>query len=651
MKRAYYGDTVTNFLSQSESLLLGELAKNNQFALEDLQRNTWLTEIRILKREFCHFSDAYLLFEYTIPRIGNRVDNILIYKGLIFLFEFKVGELEYTRNAIDQVIDYALDLKYFHKESHTRKIIPILVATKAYDYCNQINLSEDGISNVLLCNEANIKQTIDSVCHKFCDVSLDPETWVNSLYMPTPSIIEAAQALYRNHSVEEISRNDAEAINLQSTTAAINYIIDDCKRNHRKAICFITGVPGAGKTLAGLNIANERHKFDENEHAVLLSGNQPLVEVLQEALARDESERNHTKKSESLRKARAFIQIIHHFRDDAISVTKPPLEKVAIFDEAQRAWNESSLVKFMATKKGVPDFRMSEPEFLISIMDRHQDWTVIICLIGGGQEINTGEAGLQEWFVALKGKYPHWNVYISDKLGDSEYIGTSTIKDLVEGLPNTLVEELHLSVSLRSFRSEKVSEFVKTLLDVNSARASELYCELRKVFPIVLTRDLEKAKAWVKSLARGTERYGMTASSGAKRLRIFGIWVQSKIEATNWFLNGKDDVRSSYFLEDTATEFDIQGLELDWTIVGWDANLRFENGKFNYFNFNGAKWQNINDPIKKSYLKNAYRVLLTRARQGFVIFIPFGDSEDYSRPNEYYDGTYEYLKSIGIEEI
>lgn len=651
MKRAYYGGTVSNFLVQDENYLLGELARNNQFSLEDLQRNTWIAEICILKRELRTFTDGYLLFEYTIPRIGNRIDNVLTYKGLVFLLEFKVGEREYTRNAIDQVMDYALDLKYFHKECHFRKIIPILVATKAKNIISEIKFSEDGIFDVLLCNETNIALTIERVCQSFGDVPIESENWINSIYMPTPTIIEAAQALYRNHSVEEISRSDASAINLNSTTMAINKIIDDSKRDHKKSICFITGVPGAGKTLAGLNIANERHRFDENEHAVLLSGNQPLVDVLQEALARDESGRTHTSKSGSLRKAKAFIQNIHHFRDDAISVKTEPNEKVVIFDEAQRAWDEPSLVNFMARKKGIPNFRMSEPEFLISIMDRHHDWAVIICLIGGGQEINTGEAGLQEWFNALNSKYRNWNVYISDKLGDSEYVGNSTVEKLVEGLPYNIVEELHLSVSLRSFRSENVSEFVKALLDVNNDKASKLYHGLRNDFPIVITRDFEEAKAWVKARARGSERFGITASSGAKRLRIFGIWVQSKIEAKNWFLNKKDDVRSSYFLEDTATEFDIQGLELDWTIVGWDANLRFEHGEFNYYNFKGASWQRIISLTDRGYLKNAYRVLLTRARQGFVIFIPCGDGEDYSRPYAYYDGTYNYLKSIGIEEL
>lgn len=673
MQRAYYSENVSRFLGQNPYEILGILAKNNTFALDDLQKYAWTEEIRVLNRALRNFGTGHILFEYTIPRIGHRIDNVLLCGGLIFLLEFKVGEKDYPQHAIDQVMDYALDLKNFHKESHNKKIVPILISTRAEDRNNLVQPFEDGIFNVLCCNEKNLETMIriilqmvgnqgDDAANSWRRVSevsdgygrdapIDPQVWINSQYMPTPTIIEAAQALYRDHNVDDISRSDAGAINLSETTKAINQIIDYSKHNQKKSICFITGVPGAGKTLAGLNIANLRHRFDENEHAVFLSGNQPLVDVLQEALARDESVRNGTTKSSALMKVKAFVQIIHHFRDDAISVQTAPIEKVAIFDEAQRAWDAPNLEDFMRRKKGVPDFAMSEPEFLISIMNRHKDWSVIICLIGGGQEINTGEAGLLEWFDALRNNYSDWNIYISNNITDSEYVKESTLGQMTKGLVCNIVPELHLAVSIRSFRSEKLSAFVKALLDVNIADAKMLYEEVHTDYPIFLTRDLDCAKTWIKSRARGTERYGLTASSGAKRLRQFGIWVQSKVEAKNWFLNDKDDVRSSFFLEDTATEFDIQGLELDWSIVGWDANLRFENSCFTYYSFKGSKWQHINRTIDREYLKNAYRVLLTRARQGMIIFIPQGDDKDYSRPCEYYDGVYEYLKSLGIEEV
>lgn len=648
IQRAYYSDTLTDFLAKSKLEIFGELCSNDQFSAEDLQKNTWKTEIDILKEQLITFKDGHIILEYTIPRIGNRIDGVFIYKGIVFLFEFKVGSNIYINHDIEQVIDYALDLNSFHKESHNKLLVPILICTEASNKDFSISLMKDNILNPLYCNKNNIANCINNVIKNFTQSEFSPYDWINSIYMPTPTIIEAAQVLYHGHNVEEISRNDASAINLTRTTKAISDIIDFTKQNNKKSICFITGVPGAGKTLAGLNIAIDRQRVAEDEHAIFLSGNGPLVEVLQESLARDDSTRNSTKKAEAMRKAKEFIQIIHHFRDDAISTTLAPIEKVAIFDEAQRAWDETNLTNFMKRKKGVFDFDMSEPEFLINIMNRHSDWSAIICLIGGGQEINTGEAGLIEWFDSLRNKFSNWDVYVSDKISDHEYTRGKSVNTLIQGLNCKIVKDLHLSVSLRSFRSENVAGFVKDVLDVNVENAKQLLAQFKNDYPIYITRDLNKAKTWIINQAKGSERYGMIASSGAKRLRSYGIWVQNKVDAPTWFLNGKDDVRSSYFLEETATEFDIQGLELDWSILCWDANLRFNNGKFEYYNFIGSKWQNINKLENVLYLKNAYRVLMTRARQGFVIFVPEGNLKDITRLPKYYDGIYSYLVSLGI---
>jgi Uncharacterized conserved protein (DUF2075). len=652
LKRAYYSSSVSEFIEENDFAIFGEITRNDQFAADDLQKNTWKKEIEILKRDLTDCKDGHLLFEYTIPRIGNRIDNVLLYNGIVFLLEFKVGESTYANYAIEQVTDYALDLSCFHKESNNKLLVPILICTRAPEKHQTIKLMKDNILEPYCCNEFNIGKYILEVCSLYQREHFSPHSWINSLYMPTPTIIEAAQALYMGHNVEDISRNDASAKNLNQTKKAINDIIDHSKADNKKSICFITGVPGAGKTLAGLNIAIERQKVDENEHAVFLSGNGPLVDVLQEALARDDVQRNSTRKNEAMRKAKEFIQIIHHFRDDAISVDTPPIERVAIFDEAQRAWDQPNLTDFMKRKKGVLDFNMSEPEFLISILNRHSGWATIVCLIGGGQEINKGEsAGISGWFESLRNKYPDWDVYISNKITDEEYSKGNTFDELAEGINYKIVEDLHLTVSLRSFRSENVAAFVKAVLDVDKDKAKELYTHFNKDYPICITRDLEAAKKWVREKANGSQRYGMTASSGAKRLRKYGVWVQNKVDAPNWFLNGKDDVRSSYFLEETATEFDIQGLELDWTIVCWDANLRFYNNHFGFYNFNGTKWQNINKEDNILYLKNAYRVLLTRARQGFVIFVPTGDENDVTMQPEFYNGIYNYLKDIGIEEF
>lgn len=652
VKRSYYSNDIQSFLNQDNYSIFGEITTNDQFSAEDLQKNTWNREIEILKRELSQFLDGYIIFEYTIPRIGNRIDNIVIYKGIIFLLEFKVGEKKYPSYAIEQVTDYAFDLSCFHKESHNRLLVPILISTKAHSVKQEIRISKDNVLETICCNEYEIAKYITEVSLKFIQDEIIPNDWINSLYMPTPTIIEAAQALYLGHNVEDISRNDASAKNLNQTTKAVNKIIDYSKANNRKSICFITGVPGAGKTLAGLNIAVERQKIAEDEHAVFLSGNGPLVDVLQEALARDDAKRNNISRKEASRKVKEFIQIIHHFRDDAISVDTPPVEKVAIFDEAQRAWDEQNLTDFMKKKKHIENFNMSEPEFLISILNRHNDWATIICLIGGGQEINKGEsAGIYGWFDSLRYNYPNWDIYVSDKITDDEYSKGHNFAEMTKNMNVNIIEDLHLAVSLRSFRSENVSNFVKALLDVDIDTAKRLYEQFNNDYSVFVTRNLHKAKLWVKSQAKGSQRYGLTASSGAKRLRKYGIWVQNKIEATNWFLNGKNDVRSSFHLEETATEFDIQGLELDWTIVCWDADLRFENGDFKHLKFVGTKWQNIKSADNILYLKNAYRVLLTRARQGFVIFVPPGDETDTTAKPEYYDGIYRYLKSVGIKEL
>jgi hypothetical protein len=531
----------------------------------------------------------------------------------------------------------------------------MLVSTEAPSEPAQPRFYRDNVFSLLKANKHNFIDILSSVPVTGID-AIEAEDWELSIYKPTPTIIEAAQALYKGHSVQEISRSDSGAINLSRTATAIAEVIEHSKRSFEKSICFITGVPGAGKTLAGLNIANERHKFDTGEHAVFLSGNGPLVEVLREALARNEvEERANTQsrisKSAALQKAKAFIQNIHHFRDDAWDRSEPPIEKVVVFDEAQRAWTLEQTASFMKQKKGIADFEMSEPEFLISVMDRHQDWAVIICLIGGGQEINRGEAGLPEWFRALKNHFPKWNVYVSDQLTDYEYTLGESIYSQISESRKFVRDDFHLGVSVRSFRSERQSEFVKALLDNQPERATSIFFELKARYPIVVTRNLDLAKQWLKAQARGSERYGLVASSGANRLRPEGINIKAKIDPKNWFLNDKEDVRSSYFLEEVATEFDIQGLELDWTCVGWDANFAYSPYGWLYRNFSGTKWQKINDETRKLYLKNSYRVLLTRARQGMVIFVPHGSVEDSTRQKGFYDPTFSYLRRIGIPEL
>lgn len=654
IKRSYYKNSISDFILEDEKSILGKLIYyHRNRTLEDLQKNAWVSQIRILKDQLINYQ-GQIYFEFTIPRMGKRVDNILIIDDCIFVVEFKVGEGGYDKYAIDQVIDYTLDLKNFHEGSHLTQLIPVLVATNATSVENskaKIILLEQTAKS----NKENFNDVL-SIFLDFTKPKIDVDNWENSIYKPTPTIIEAAQALYKGHNVLEISRSDSGAINLSKTANCLNKIIEDSKQQNKKSICFLTGVPGAGKTLAGLNIANERMKVDEDEHAVFLSGNGPLVDVLREALTRDlvkttKENGGVIKKDNAKRKTNAFIQNIHHFRDEYLKHKIEPTEKVVVFDEAQRAWTKKQVGSFMKRKKGIENFNMSEPEFLIDVMDRHKDWCTIVCLIGGGQEINTGEAGLEEWINAFEQKYQDWNIHYSSLIADStEYIKSSEQKKWLEEYGHS-EEELHLAISIRSFRSEKLSDFIQHLLDLNLEKAQQIFQEIKNDYPIYLTRDLGTAKQWLRNKVKGSERSGIISSSGARRLKPLNIDVKNEISAPNWFLNPKEDIRSSNFLEDVATEFDIQGLEIDWSCIAWGANFHINNSKWKHQNFKGTKWMNINQDISKEYLKNTYRVLLTRARQGMIIYLPVGSMTDFTRPSEFYDETWNYFQKIGIKEI
>jgi hypothetical protein len=658
MNRAYYSATIKDFLNTSPEIVLGKLAIRNTFALEQLQRDAWLEEISILRKALCNFQ-GMIYFEFSIPRMGQRIDTVLLIGSVIFVLEFKVGEKIFTTYAFDQVWDYALDLKNFHEASHEQFIVPILIATKAHisPYVISSTQQNDKLLFPIKCNSSMLSEVIESALNVCEGKEIDQLGWENGRYSPTPTIVEAAMALYNGHSVEEISRNDATAINLNKTTAAISDIIRQSREQSQKSICFVTGVPGAGKTLVGLNIATTHIDKTNDLYSVFLSGNGPLVAVLREALARDKLRHDKengkkTKKGEVMAEVKMFIQNVHHFRDECLlDETKPPIEHVTLFDEAQRAWNSIQTSSFMRRKKNNLSFHQSEPEFLISCLDRHLDWAVIVCLVGGGQEINTGEAGISEWINSLIRSFPDWHVYISSRLTDSEYSAGDAIRKLLPR-PNVVYnDELHLAVSMRSFRAENVSFLVKQVLDLDIEGASITLEKIKGKFPIVITRDLSNAKRWLKKQARGTERYGIVVSSQAERLKPHAIDVRTPIDPIHWFLDTKDDVRSSYYLEDVATEFQIQGLELDWVCCTWDADLRYVIDKWEYWSFRGNRWMHIRKEDRQNYLKNAYRVLLTRARQGMVIVVPNGDKEDPTRCSDYYDPIYEYLAKIGFTVV
>ncbi|WP_138513072.1 DUF2075 domain-containing protein [Rhodoferax bucti] len=657
MSRAYYAKSINDFLSDDVDSILGQLVRNSSFAVEATQRDAWLSQITLLKAALTGLgSRGSVYFEYAVPRLGKRIDVLLLLNHVIFVFEFKVGERDFLSTAKDQVWDYAVDLKNFHETSHSKAIAPILIATKASDQPLLITTSarDDGVLKPICCSSSQVLTVIDHVL-SFCDGDvIDPASWDVGGYHPTPTIVEAAMALYNGHGVSDISRSDATAINLSKTTSAIAKIIQSAQLNSHKSICLVTGVPGAGKTLVGLKIATEHTDANNAQHSVFLSGNGPLVAILQEALARDKVRREaeagrKLKKGEAKSEVKLFIQNVHHFRDEClIDPSRPPIEHVALFDEAQRAWNLEQTAGFMLRKKQRPNFQQSEPEFLISCLDRHKDWAVVVCLVGGGQEINTGEAGIEEWINALERSFPDWRIYISPRLHDSEY-GAGRVLEQLSCRSNVhFNEDLHLQVPMRSFRSEHVAALIKHLLDLDSNSAKSALTSIADRYPVVLTRNLDTAKSWLKQQARGSDRYGMVVSSQAQRLKPHAIDVKSPMDPIHWFLDGKDDVRSSFYLEDVATEFHVQGLELDWACVVWDADLRHTPSGWKHFSFVGSKWQHIHKAERQMYLKNAYRVLLTRARQGMVIVVPEGSDEDPTRPHSFYDSTYEYLRSIGL---
>ena len=704
--RCLYKSDFKSFIETDPYSVLGHIHDAFHGQALTTTDEAWLGEIQLLQNVLLPWKDekAEIIFEYDIPRLGKRIDVVLLLRGLIFCLEFKVGQKDALQADVEQVMDYALDLKNFHRYSHDRIIVPILIPTKHASSSSSFTPSvyNDSIFNPLITGASGLQKIIqDVLCHVDANTPGTIKDWIISPYTPTPTIIEAARSLYENHSVEDITRHEADKVTTDATIAYILDVINRSKREGKKSICFVTGVPGAGKTLVGLDVAVKQSyqddgTFNEDDGAVYLSGNGPLVAVLTEALARDNYKKSRDKGdvkkiSDSRREVSKFIQIIHRYRDNMLAKIKNPVvngeleidpdkavklqqsgygevEHVAIFDEAQRAWTHKRIADYLkrggtyGNKLKVANFPMSEAAFLIWSLDQREDWATIVCLIGGGQEINTGEAGISEWIAALNDRFPHWNVYISDKLTEPEY-AEGKVNELLEHNPNVVFsEKLHLGVSLRSFRAERLSAFVHSLLSFNPD-ATELYKNVvSHGYPIVLTRSMDKAREWLRQQARGTQQTGILISKVSARFKPLAVHVlpQSEDNAVHWFLEDKTDVRSSNYLEEAATEIQVQGLEVDFACVLWDADMRYDNGKWSFWKFNGkTQWIPEKNIETQKYMLNAYRVLLTRARQGMVICIPEGNGrttpegfpEDQTRLPSFYDSTYEYFKSLGINEI
>lgn len=654
---AFYAAKICDFLSMSKSEIVGALTiQTGKAGFQDQKRqliDSWTIEVEILWEAFAQLDKKLqeswgILLEYPIPRREKRIDAVLLASGIIFVIEFKTHAIKINKQDIEQVEDYCLDLRDFHNESINRNIVPVLLVEHLRNEVDSTIEFSNQISQVAILGRQNLGGFIMGVCLQYHDfISIDFTKWNDGIYSPTPTIIEAAQLLYARGNVLEISRSHAGIENLTATTDTVKKAIQYASQNSKKAICFITGVPGSGKTLAGLNIVHNMALHSGGDIGAFLSGNGPLIHVLREALARDQNKRERIKLQESRRQVKTFIQNVHEFLDAYFNnKTRVPPDHIIVFDEAQRAWN-----KEQAKRKFDRDF--SEPEMILEIMDRHLDWAVVVALVGGGQEINSGEAGLTEWGRNLKEKFSHWEVFISHELLEGTHAtGGMTLFDKKPKNLNIKEEDnLHLKVSLRSYKAEKLSEWVAEVINHNPNPAKEIFGRFLQEYPIFLTRDLDRAREWLQGECRGTRRAGLVCSSGALRQRRYGIDPKAEIEVEKWFLEPKEDVRSSSFLELALTEFGIQGLELDYACLCWDADLRSVKDHWDFYKFIGTKWQKVRSETNQQYLKNKYRVLLTRAREGLIIFVPRGDEADITRQPPWYNDIVEYLENCGVALI
>lgn len=658
--KAYYCNSIPGFINDNSTSIIGHLVRES-FEVNKDQSDAWENQISELQSrlEDCGM-EGDIIFEYDIVRLGKRIDVILLIRHMVFSLEFKNGKKAFTAQDAQQAEDYALDIKNFHKESEDLYVCPILIATDAPEYAKEQSLGCYPDKQIHLQRE-NIETVIPKVSElskRYGDeTELDFEKWFNSPYYPTPTIIAAAVEAYSSHNLSQIAQSEAGQDNINACETKINEIIDYARINHKKCVCFVTGVPGAGKTLVGLDVvAKNLDKGDENL-SVYLSGNGPLVDVLREALkqsakakAKQDKRVKYDKKTEVA--INALIQSSFAFKKDNAKHSNPTAENILIFDEAQRVWNKEKMTR---KHEKDPEMSVSEPYLLYSIMDRHKDWAVMICLVGLGQDIYDGEVGINEWFRCGIEDYCNWDMYYSASIF-TQIEDKNIDVDAIKNCPRCHeIKELHLETSIRSFRADKQCKFVDTLLDNNPVDAKKYYAMISEKYPVFLTRDINLAKQWTKDQVRGSQRCGVLACSSAQRLKPEGIYVPTEIDVKNWFLAPSDDLRSSNMMEVVASEFKVQGLEIDWATVCWDADLRRAgNGEdWDYFNFRGTKWMHRNKEEQQRYLVNSYRVLLTRARQGMVIFVPRGvdEEDDPTRNAKFYDAIYDYLLSCGIKEL
>ena len=679
--RAYYVNTIAGFKEADKEIVFAALCGDKQFPTNSQTKRSWSEEIDILQKEIPQEMAGMILLEYNIPRMGHRADTVLLANGIVILLEFKiVDEAISPSDAKRQVLDYGLDLADFHSVTHDKIVLPLAVVkgmktddTILKDVAGSFKFPDphSKVADPLAVGTDDLGTAIRSILQKYTEPAFDYAKWEDADYKPSPSIIEYERELYKKHNVEDITRKGAGDVDISNTTKAVIDVINECRNKKKKAIVFVSGVPGAGKTLIGLNISNQL-----GDSAIFLSGNAPLVTVLKTALIRDrisqeEAELDRQRSGRARRGVQALVTDAYAFRNDIVRKGLPPTikkapEHVLIFDEAQRAWDSSSVESYMKEKRDVAGLSMSEPELMLKSLDQN-DWCTMVCLVGGGQDIHTGETGLVEWIETIRKKFKSWSIFTSNKLNNAQYIRDRNWDELVNGLDIGYRPDLYLTASMRSFKNENVSNLINCILDNDITGAVNIYDENMKVqYHIVITQDLESARKWVRTAARGSQRSGLLVHSLAGRMDAFGIYYdKNRIQVADWFINGPDDVRSSYRMEIPASEFETQGLEIEYAIICWDADLRREDGKWAPYRF-GIQKKGTTPPnwIKMSYngdedeksrvvhVFNSYRVLLTRARQGMAIYVPKGIDGDATVNPEWYESIYKFLHDeIGIKDI
>ncbi len=657
--------SLSGFVIADDSQLLGELtdsvSSTGVQSTRTTQIETWKLQIALLKRcaqELMERHESarcwHLILEYELPRRQKRPDAVLLADDVILVVEFKVGATVHDASSRWQVEDYCLNLRDFHGGSAGHTIVPVLCSTAAPSVVGSPLVSRSHVSPIRFANAEDLSSVLLAAfkgLHVPGGSPIDANAWVDAPYRPTLSVIEAAERLYENHDVREISHSYAS--NLDATTDMLAEVIREARAQNRRYVCFVTGVPGAGKTLTGLNVVHDPSlRAEGGPSGIFLSGNGPLVKVVREALVLSQ-QRSGRRRQDSAHEVSTFIQNVHQFlRYHREHPTALPHEHVVVFDEAQRAWDREQ----MQRKQGVDS---SEAAELFDVMDRLDGWAVIIALVGGGQEIFLGEAGLEEWGRAVAVR-SHWRVVASPEVvsGGASVSGHRLFADGVppgiEFRPEPLA---HLNVGVRSFRAQRLAEWVDAVLTLNTERARSLVPDHRE-FPLHFTRELDIAKAWLRARSKpgNGQRAGLIATSEDQRLRAYGLERASAFRLNysfeKWFLMPPADVRSSHALEVAASEFECQGLELDWVGLCWGGDLTPSNpGGWEYRKFRGSAWNQVRGDGERAYVRNRYRVLLTRARLGMVIWIPRGRADDTTLDPARFDRIAQLLQAAGVPEL